>query len=333
MSRRNKLIQELEFSIRKARGNPHLSKLQLDMIDVSEKVLNNYKGIEAIEAELVQKKMAKKFGVQKTNKQMNNLIGVSGKIKDGKDLVGEMLLYIGDNVGEPTYEGFELYVNLDPRYTIKKCADKLKDAICVILGCTRAQLEDRDYKEKELSEEWWCYQLGDGTLLPRGYYPNKPDNDMCEERYLVKLTPRKILQIFGTQGGRMVVHPNIWVNALFADYNSYSARGSEYEFEKSHWIITDIRFPENEGKAVSSRGGLLIGIKRLFNLRFPEYTELNDAEGYDIPEELGVVNPELYKNLMHESETSMGDHSWCDVIIENNGTIEELFNNVLKAVQ
>ena len=29
----------------------------------------------------------------------------------------------------------------------------------------------------------------------------------------------------------------------------------------------------------------------------------------------------------------MGDHSWCDVVIENNGTIEELFNNVLDAVK
>ena len=82
---------------------------------------------------------------------------------------------------------------------------------------------------------------------------------------------------------------------LFSDYVSYSARGSEYEFEKSHWIITDVRFPNNEGKAVTDRGGLLIGVKRLFKLRFPEYeniTDLNDSDdGYEIPSNLELVDP------------------------------------------
>ena len=64
MSRRNKLIQELEFSIRKARENPFLSKTQLDMTNVAEDVLNGFKEIDAIEVELLQRKMSKKFGVQ-----------------------------------------------------------------------------------------------------------------------------------------------------------------------------------------------------------------------------------------------------------------------------
>lgn len=37
--------------------------------------------------------------------------------------------------------------------------------------------------------------------------------------------------------------------------------------------------------------------------------------------------------LTHNSENEMGDHSWCDVVIENNGGLEELFNNVLNAIK
>ena len=35
-----------------------------------------------------------------------------------------------------------------------KFADKLKDIICILLNCTRYQLEDRSFKERELPENW-----------------------------------------------------------------------------------------------------------------------------------------------------------------------------------
>src|SRR5690606_14624433 len=201
-----------------------------------------------------------------------------------------------------------------------------KDCVCVILGCTRKQLEDRDFKEKELGEEWWVHEIlpehGFGKIII-------PYTGSDSEKHLsiIKLTPRLILQLLGTEGGRMIIHSNIWVNALFSDYKqvhgkreksrtpyyddqdgSYINDHIEYEntFEYPNWIITDVRFPNNEGKAVSSRGGLLIGIKRLFKLRYPEYANISDG-GYAIPNELESINPELYKNLTHESETSMGD--------------------------
>ena len=109
--------------------------------------------------------------------------------------------------------------------------------------------------------------------------------------------------------------------------------GCTLSTNKPKWIITDIRFPENEGTAVTSRGGLLIGIRRYFALKQPKYAHLVDEnKPYDIPSKLEELDNKLYKSLTHESETSMTDHSWCDVVIENNGTIEDLFNNVLNAV-
>ena len=44
-------------------------------------------------------------------------------------------------------------------YQIKKFADKLKDIACLLIGCTREQLEDREFKEKELGEEWVAYKV------------------------------------------------------------------------------------------------------------------------------------------------------------------------------
>jgi len=277
---------------------------------------------------------------QKFNKKtMNNLIGVSGGIKCGKDLVGQMIQYIGDEVGEPTFEGFqEFQVTLYTKYQIKKCADKLKDCLCLILGCTREQLEDRDYKNTELSEDWWYYLSPANVMIPyKEEYIIDGVNCPLPECDLVKLTPRMMLQLLGTEGGRMVIHPNIWVNALFADYYDGEtlarASGFSQKTDPSNWVITDVRFPENEGKAVSDRGGLLIGIRRKFGLRFPEY-EFRELpyDPYGIPSMLQNDDELLFDMLMHESEIKMGDHSWCDVVIENNGTVEDLFNEVLKAV-
>ena len=280
--------------------------------------------------------------------KINNLIGVSGSINSGKDLAGEMLIYI-DSTEFPTYEGFEREVVLGSRYLIKKCADKLKEVVALTIGCKRSDLEDEVFKNTELGEEWWRYEDG-SSIIDKLEYDKLDDN--CKSWWvLVKLTPRMILQQFGTQGGRMVIHPNIWVNALFSEYvwdgmaltdgwyptyNNPDNSGGDKIAEPMmpQWIITDVRFPDNEGKAVTERGGLLIGIKRHFALKHPEYAfRAYEDRPYDVPSMLMNDNEKLFDSLNHESETSMGDHSWCDVVIENNGTKEDLFNNILKAVK
>lgn len=261
----------------------------------------------------------------------NNLYGISGGIKCGKDLVGELINYFA-STKRPTFEDFIQDNPYRKDYEVRKFADKLKECVALIIGCTREQLEEQEFKNKELGPEWWYYKTDNGILL--NYKKNKDNNfELLKDVSLIKTTPRLILQLLGTEGGRKIIHPNIWVNALFADYYPYSARGSEYEFEQSRWIITDLRFPENEGKAIKERNGLRIGVKRYFGLRFPEYVHLQyEEDPYAIPTELFEENPTLYKNLNHLSETAMGDHYWCDIIIENNGTIEELFDRILCVV-
>ena len=90
------------------------------------------------------------------------LIGISGKINFGKDEIGQMLQYLySESYPIQTYSQWKFIQIIAPYSSIeiKKFADKLKEIICMLIGCTRNQLEDREFKEKELGPEWGGYQV------------------------------------------------------------------------------------------------------------------------------------------------------------------------------
>jgi hypothetical protein len=259
---------------------------------------------------------------------MNNLIGISGKIGSGKDTVGKILQYLGENYKNiNTYlkekhgreisqlEHFKVFNERDYKcnYQIKKYADKLKDIVCLLIGCTRADLEDREFKEKELGEEWWYFQYDDGERVP---FLGKHTRGTTSP--VIKLTPRRLLQLLGTDCGRDIIHPQIWVNALFADYTKErfgtTSRGEEVlSSNTSNWIITDCRFP-NEAQAIKDRGGIVIRVNR-------PCPECKVIEGH----KFGCLT---YKKLIeHPSETSLDNYEF-DHVIDNNGTIEELIGKI-----
>ncbi|WP_107407970.1 hypothetical protein [Streptomyces sp. CC77] len=62
---------------------------------------------------------------------------------------------------------------------------------------------------------------------------------------------RELLQRCGTEAGRHVLGPDVWVNALFQDEATWEAPV----------VVTDVRFP-NEAEAIKARGGLLVRIDR-----------------------------------------------------------------------
>lgn len=190
----------------------------------------------------------------------------------------------------------------------KKFADKLKDIICILLGCTRAQLEDQFYKESVLPEVWWYYNLGNNDIRPRWSFKNNSDNMICESRYLVKTTPRLLLQLMGTECGRNIIHPDVWVNSLMSEYvekfpQVYNPKAL---LRLPNWLITDMRF-SNEFDAVKEKNGKTVTI-----IGKHDFTK----------EEL---------NAMHSSETSLLDHSF-DYIIKNTKDLlylEDQVNEVL----
>lgn len=254
------------------------------------------------------------------------LISINGKSGSGKDTVGKIIQYLDCHTPSVTnIEHMKKFI-LDNKYQdslnrtsnwqIKKYADKLKDMVCLLIGCTREQLEDQDFKSTPLGEEWqgyrvswhcpgnefedmifsteedavkWLNQEGAETDIEQAY------KDKC--LFEIKLTPRDILQSLGTQWGRDMIHPNLWINSLFADYHS-GIKMSDYT--ESKWIITDSRFP-NDVEHVKKLGGITIRVNR--------------------PECEGRTNE-------HESETSLDNYQRFNYIIDNNGTIEELIKKV-----
>ena len=251
-----------------------------------------------------------------------NLIGISSKKGVGKDLVADIINYIcykrdieaGKEMCLMSFRELQPALNkssFNSYNTFKnvKFADKLKDIVCLLTGCTRIQLEDREFKEKELGEEWDKFGIRfthpDGYKNPELYggFATREEaiifeknerrslqwtNDLKTSIERFSLTPRLLLQLLGTECGRQIIHPNIWVNSTFIDYK-----------EDCKWIISDVRFP-NEAEAIKSKGGILIRINRL---------------GF---EDTGN----------HESEIALDNYYKFDYIVDNNSTIDDLIKKI-----
>lgn len=230
-------------------------------------------------------------------KEHSNLIGISGKKTSGKDTVGKIIQILMQSPHFNT-NGVVSFLKrqvFPPSFEIKKFADTLKDMMCLLIGCTREQLEDEEFKNTILSEEWWYYKtIGlSNTYKLTSYLDNnitKEDLPIYNERYLIKPTPRLLMQQLGTECGRDILHPNLWVISLMSKYK-----------KDSNWIITDMRFP-NEVEAVFQKQGLLLRIES-------KRCNLED---------------------IHPSETALDNFKGFDEVIINDGTIEELIEKVRK---
>lgn len=235
------------------------------------------------------------------------IIGISGPIKSGKDLVGDIISErFGGNIERKSF------------------GNKLKEIVAIMIGCTREDLDSQEFKATPIGEEWVNFKIGRLNFLTyeeakKAAYEFDVAEDKIKKYYL---TPRDLLQRVGTEGARRVVHPNVWCLALFRDYDAS---------KKQDWLITDVRF-NNEKDIVEQNGGLNIRIKRKFANRFPEYAHLAKPESpYDIPSELAKEDSELYEKLTHDSETML-DKAHFDYVIYNDGTISNLkdeINNIL----
>jgi hypothetical protein len=232
------------------------------------------------------------------------IIAISGKKESGKDTVGSIIQYLTSKCSDlndnyRTYQqflenngGYER-INYNQHYQtdwqVKKFADKLKDIVCLLVGCTKEQLEDQTFKETALGSNWEI----DRTSY--GFDSN------------IQFTPRILLQQIGTELFRNQLHPDIWVNSLFSEYtkNHYFRNSTVWspvtraiESEYPRWIITDLRF-KNEKKRIEEMGGITIRVSRF---------------------EQEIENE-------HPSETEL-DNEFFRYTILNEGTIEELIETI-----
>lgn len=252
------------------------------------------------------------------------IIAISGKMNSGKDEIGNIIRYL---LYKERYKGVAHVVeypylsDMDKRlldaedgFVVKKFADKLKQIVCILLNCTREQLEDREFKDIVLGEEWWyfkCIHFSEpGSLVPYEGHLSKLKSPHWE---LIKPTPRIILQLLGTEAGRNIIHPNIWINALMSEYKNKYARSTWWGRHPKYpaWIITDMRFP-NELMAVNKFNAITIRVNSNFN--YANAPALNEDNG-----KAPVVE--------HESETAL-DHENFKYTIQNNAGIAELVEAV-----
>lgn len=283
------------------------------------------------------------------------LIGISGKIGSGKDTLADNFIhYFGHEAPTITWNIKRV-----------KFADKLKDILCLLTGCTRAQLEDPQFKASNMPPEWnrWAVVYTEGPLAdkPATKWLATEDeaiaakmrlavNGISESQYLIKefpITYRTALQEIGTDLFRDKFHPRVWGNATFSNWKPLPGyqegekwqghaitMGSVTEPEYPDWIVTDVRFPD-EVVAIHKRGGIVLRINR-----WPETVWVYGGSGTE-PEQI-PFDPTNKQHMdlwmgnqinSHPSETALDNYDGFDEVIDNNGTLEDLKKVTIELVK
>lgn len=103
----------------------------------------------------------------------NNLIALHGRMGSGKDTVAKIIQILTlfpqmktENVVKEIVKNKEFSNHV---FEVKKFADKLKDIVCILIGCSRKDLEVRDFKCKTMED---LYKEG---VITKDFYESLPD--------------------------------------------------------------------------------------------------------------------------------------------------------------
>jgi hypothetical protein len=206
------------------------------------------------------------------------IIGICGLIGSGKDTIADYL----QNIHQFRRESF---------------ASTLKDAVSQVFGWPRDMLEGRTRKSREWREQvdpWWAERLD---------MPN--------------LTPRYVLQVWGTEVARKGFHDNIWIASL------------ENKLRKTQddIVVSDCRFP-NEILAIKSAGGIVIRVHR-----GPEPSWYGVALAANQCPQPNASSKILTELGIHASETAWIGTQF-DAVIDNNADgMDHLYSQISGLVQ
>lgn len=197
------------------------------------------------------------------------IVGICGLIGSGKDTIADYLV----NLHQFRRESF---------------ARSLKDAVAAVFGWDRDMLEGRTKQSREWREQvdfWWSNRLG------------------------MKITPRWVLQNWGTEVCRQGFHDDIWIASL-----ENKLRNSE-----DNVVISDCRFP-NEINAIKKSNGIIVWVQR---------GELPDW--YDIALDANSGSKKAL-NIMDDLKIHPSEWKWIgtefDMTIDNNSSLNNLYNQI-----
>jgi ABC-type dipeptide/oligopeptide/nickel transport system ATPase subunit len=187
------------------------------------------------------------------------IVGICGLIGSGKGTVADILVNKHD-------------------FQKVSFADSLKDAVSAVFGWPRYMLEGDTESSREFREqvdEWWADKL-----------------------QMPGLTPRLVLQKWGTEVCRDSWHQDIWILSL------------ERKLSNGNYVIPDTRFP-NEIEMIQRLGGEVWCVKRGED---PEWFQKYQSHS-------------IIPNDIHASEWKWAK-SHFDRVIENNSTVKNLIENI-----
>lgn len=203
------------------------------------------------------------------------IIGICGFIGCGKDTAADFLV---------NFHGFRR----------DSFAGTLKDAVAAVFNWDRELLEGRTKEARAWREQvdpWWAERL------------NMPN-----------LTPRLVLQLWGTEVCRRSFHDDIWIASV----------ENKLRNSKDSIVISDCRFP-NEIKSIKAAGGKVIWVQRGIT---PHWYDVA------IQANRGV---ESAKRFLEEQGIHASESSWAgthfDAIIDNDGSLDDLYKQLKNLVQ
>ena len=204
---------------------------------------------------------------------MTTIIGICGFIGSGKDTVADYLV----NQYHFRRDSF---------------ANSLKDAVSAVFGWDRELLEGRTTAARDWREQpdtWWSHKLG------------------------MPITPRWVLQQWGTEVCRKSFHNDIWIVSL----------ENRLRQSTDNIVISDCRFP-NEVKAIKNAGGKVIWIQRG---ALPVWYDIAvAANNNDF-----VAQQQLAEFKVHASETAWVGTEF-NAIVDNNSSLAQLYGQIDKLV-
>lgn len=204
---------------------------------------------------------------------MQTIIGICGLIGSGKGTVGEIL-------------------DVSYGFIPESFAKSLKDAVAVIFGWDRALLEGNTKESREFREvkdDFWSKKLG------------------------YEVTPRLILQRFGTEAVRQGIGDGVWLNSLEKRLSPYS-----------QYVITDVRF-KNEIKLIQDLGGFIVCVER--DPKPEWYEDLISVKRKDVKKYMST-----YWHDVHQSEWDWIGEKF-DYVLDNNSTMPDLHRSVSEMLE